>query len=267
MRALITKVLLPFGRPPELPLTPEGKGAGRAPRRRTCFCFFAVLSHHRTLQLIGSPPFAGASTHSSPPQRGEASQIARYRCSFTSRAVLPRASILPGNTFWPRARNATGREVPQWPCKMAYGQHQRGQLPRAALLFAGLRSKLRLTLAGPVRRQWIYELSPASRRRMELDSRSPSGGRRTVASGDRFSGADLERRREREANEKLCRAPRRNRGTRLRPNARRLSTHPCPGRGIGSRGRDSAESPPRPGAGSPRGSRARPRAARWLAAG
>jgi hypothetical protein len=38
--------------PTELPLTP-GRRAGRAPRRRTCF---AVLSHHRTFQLIGSPP-------------------------------------------------------------------------------------------------------------------------------------------------------------------------------------------------------------------
>ena len=35
-----------------------------------------------------------------------------------------------------RLANATSREVPQWRCKMAYGQHQRGQLPRAALLYS-----------------------------------------------------------------------------------------------------------------------------------
>jgi hypothetical protein len=133
MRVLMAKVLLPFGCPQSYH-SRQGRRAGRAPRRRTCF---AVLSHHRTFQLIGSPPVCW---------RLDSFQFRRSEPRPRRSPGIGAASLVgpfpPGPPFFgaipsgPAGQTAC-REVPQWPCKMAYGQHQRGQLPRAALLFAG----------------------------------------------------------------------------------------------------------------------------------
>src|SRR5262245_44555915 len=106
--------------------------------------------------------------------------------------------MLRAGPFSPGQSNAARREVRRRPCKMAYGQHQRGLLHGAELVIAGLRSRPALASRASQTPGGTYDLSPASRRqRMDLDSVGPRGCR-APASVDRFSGAGRLRRHRRE---------------------------------------------------------------------